>query len=256
MPAGGFQEMPPFLLLPEVTEPKNWRPGELMYTSDKGKFILLHDLNVANDIYVNRSLLPASEFNNAQQLIDPKLKGKITMRSPSGEHSGSLTLTGFMHTYGEDFVRKLLTDQQPTFIDDAALSSDAIMRGRAAIVIGSAPELIEQCWREGGCKQVERIDQPRYALGRGVAVFKNAPHPNAAKVFVNWLMSKEGQQKFVDTWGKLNTDGAHSMRVDVEPIHKESAPDYSNLKQYTLQGTDFGKPLMEKVLAMYKEIRR
>ena len=103
---------------------------------------------------------------------------------------------------------------------------------------------------------MEKIDQPRYALGRGVAVFKNAPHPNAAKVFVNWLMSKDGQQKFVDTWGKLNTDGAHSMRVDVEPIHKDSAPDYSNLKQYTLQGTDFGKPLMDKVLAMYKEIRR
>ncbi len=40
------------------------------------------------------------------------------------------------------------------------------------------------------------------------------------------------------------------------PVHKDSFPDYSNLKQYTLQGTDFGKPLMDKVIQMYEDIRK
>ena len=57
------------------------------------------------------------------------------------------------------------------------------------------------------------------ALGSGnssvVGFFDKAPHPNAAKVFINWLLSREGQM----TWQRvLNTivyNGSDSMRIDI-----------------------------------------
>ena len=256
MPAGGFQEITPFLMLPEVTDPKNYRGGKLLYTSDKGNYILLQQLNVSNGLWVNRQLVPTSQFKSSEDLQKPEFKGKILIRDLSAEHAGSLTMAGYLNAKGEDWVRRLLVDQQPQFSENATLVANSLIQGKVGIAIGGAGEVLDECRKEGGCKQIEEVQDIRYALGRGVAVFKNAPHPNATKVFVNWLMSKEGQQKFVEIFSKYNTTGGHSIRADVEPLQKDSAPDYSNLQQYSLQGTDFGKPQMDKILQMYKEIRK
>jgi ABC-type glycerol-3-phosphate transport system substrate-binding protein len=41
---------------------------------------------------------------------------------------------------------------------------------------------------------------------------KNPPHPNAAKVFINWLLSKEGQELY----GKAMTQGSRRLDVNTE----------------------------------------
>jgi iron(III) transport system substrate-binding protein len=51
-----------------------------------------------------------------------------------------------------------------------------------------------------------------------LALMNRAPHPNAAKVFVNWLLSREGQtlfQKVVSVSG----DARNSRRIDVPKDH-------------------------------------
>lgn len=42
-----------------------------------------------------------------------------------------------------------------------------------------------------------------------IAIIKGAPHPSAARVLLDWLLSKEGQQSFIDVSGRT------SMRTDV-----------------------------------------
>ena len=48
----------------------------------------------------------------------------------------------------------------------------------------------------------------------GVNLFKNAPHPNAAKVAINWLLSREGQDTYQKVYADLH-DVRQSMREDI-----------------------------------------
>ena len=45
-----------------------------------------------------------------------------------------------------------------------------------------------------------------------LAIAKNPPNPNAAKVFVNWVLSKEGQM----AWPQPERDTSCSRRVDLQ----------------------------------------
>ena len=48
----------------------------------------------------------------------------------------------------------------------------------------------------------------------GVALINKAPHPNAAKVGLNWLLSREGQMAYQRLFTQGN-DGPDSMRIDI-----------------------------------------
>jgi ABC-type Fe3+ transport system substrate-binding protein len=47
-------------------------------------------------------------------------------------------------------------------------------------------------------------------------VLRNPPHPNAAKVFVNWLLGKEGQE----VWGQAMIDATRRLDVDTQWLAK------------------------------------
>lgn len=258
VPAGGFDKLPPYLILAEVTDTKNWRGGALLYATSE-PHVLLNRGNVAGSAWVNRDLLPRSEFNNLDQLLDPKLKGKIAIRTPSAPHGGSLIMTGFVHTRGEDFVSSLMIQQQPVFIDNARLLTQNLINGKYPVALGTDGETLDNCQREGGCKNLEEVRGYPYLLGHGVGVLKNPPNPNAAAVFTNWFFSREGQETFVQSI--VNTtpsphDAAHSIRTDIEPhqdaVELGTVPDYAHLEKYSLQGMEAGASEMQAVLALYR----
>ena len=66
-----------------------------------------------------------------------------------------------------------------------------------------------------------------------VVLFKNAPHPNAARVFINWLLSKRAQQAWV------KASGANSRRKDLPPGNPAFFPKPERLSEYILQGEDW-----------------
>jgi iron(III) transport system substrate-binding protein len=62
-----------------------------------------------------------------------------------------------------------------------------------------------------------------------LALFNKAPHPNAAKIYINWLLSKEGQTIFA------RANGYISARLDVPTDHTEPwrVPQPGAIKTYT-----------------------
>ena len=86
---------------------------------------------------------------------------------------------------------------------------------------------------------------------------KNAPHKDATKVWINWLLSKEGQETYVKLWAATNETGAVSMRKDVaaDPHHLDSEPDYANMQNYGRPSTDSGTRDLETVAKIYTEFR-
>ncbi len=261
VPAGGFEKLPPFLILPEVTDPANYRGGKPLYAiSDPYVFVYMG--NVTSNVWVNRTQLPASELSRFDQLLDPKYRGKIVIRTPDAPHAASLTMTGMLRNKGEDYINRLLKDQQPVFIDNARLLTQDLINGKYPIAIGIDGETMDGCQREGGCKNMEQLFDDAYLLAYGVGVMKNVPHPNAAAVFVNWFLSKEGQQAYVKA--VIDTlpppvDVAHSIRKDVEPhagsVALGSVPDYDHLEKYSLQGMESGSAEMKVILAAFKKIQ-
>jgi len=260
VPAGGFESLIPYLILPEVTDSTQYRGGKPLYVSSE-PYVMAYQGNVTTNVWVNRDLLPASEFNTLDQLVDPKLKGKIAIRTPSAPHAGSLTLTGLLHNKGQAFLDQLLIDQQPVFIDNARLMTQDLINGKYPVAIGIDGETMDACQREGGCKSMQQLTGYEYMLSYGVGILKNPPHPNAAAVFLNWFLSKEGQQAFVQSVEATTPppyDQAQSIRVDVDPnpdaIKDQAMPDYDHLEKYSLQGMEAGRPEMQAVLAAYKKV--
>jgi hypothetical protein len=93
----------------------------------------------------------------------------------------------------------------------------------------------------------------QYVFLRGVSVLKNAPHREATKVWVNWLLSREGQETYVREWAKSNDIGALSLRKDVQahPAHESAAPDYDRMADCLLAGADSGEQHLAGDQALY-----
>jgi ABC-type Fe3+ transport system substrate-binding protein len=80
---------------------------------------------------------------------------------------------------------------------------------------------------------VSRIKEGAHANnGSGVVtIVKNPPHANAAKIFVNWLLSKEGQELY----GKAMTQGSRRLDVSTAWLKEfgvESCKDVMSVDDY------------------------
>lgn len=260
VPTGGFQPLTPYVL-PETADAKNWRTGKPFYGTNE-PLILLNRGNVDGTVWVNRDLVPASEFNNITQIADPKFKGKIMLRTPNAPHATSLNMTGWLHEKGEDFVWKVMKDQEPVYIENARLLTQNLINGKYPIAVGIDGATLDNCQKEGGCKNLEEVREGgmKYMLGHGIGMLQKAPHPNAGALFLNWFFSKEGQEAFVKGIVATEPTGqdAHTVHPGVEPhpdaVKNGKAPDYANISQYSLQGMEQGAEDMQKVLELYRKV--
>ena len=144
-------------------------------------------------IAINTTLVPPDqEPKSWQDVLDSKWKGKLAMDDPRGSGPGGTILSGIDYVFGQDIEQKL-ADQKPFFATQAGPIWTALNRGEYAIFLsGGHPDLISN--RKAGAP----VKQVRPAEGVGVtpigqSLLKNAPHPNAAKLWIEWSLSEEGQ---------------------------------------------------------------
>src|SRR5262249_48625127 len=143
--------------------------------------------------YVNRSLASREEVSTWDDLLAPRWKDRILVYDPTRANAGSITFAALLGSKGEDFMRRLAA--QTKDIDTRSEATEWVAQGRYPIGIGLDDDIIEELQAKGIGKSVERVgreDAPQI-LASGVEVLKNAPHPNAAKVFLRWYLSQEGQ---------------------------------------------------------------
>jgi iron(III) transport system substrate-binding protein len=254
-PAGMLQPFEPFLMLPEVKDVNQWRHKDYIY-GDPGKFVFTYSHEVSFSVYHNVDVVPGVKLDTLDALLDPRFKGKIIARDASQPNSGAFALSPIYKAKGEDFLRKFLKDQAPKILDNPQQLDTSLMRGGAAIAVGMQNTSYATCTKDGGCKNITPMPQLAITLSRGLSVFKNAPHPEAAKIFINWLLSKEGQTVAVREWAKYNLTGAVSMRKDVEPHpdHKADQPDFSNPDQYVWVSTDDGSKEIDAVVKIFNDV--
>lgn len=83
--------------------------------------------------------------------------------------------------------------QTPLFTRDVRILMEWVARGKYPIGLGIKPELVTEFIKAGAPVSNNPVAEGTYTSSRGIALVKNGPNPNAAKLFLNWLASREGQ---------------------------------------------------------------
>ena len=220
IPMGAFDPLEPALILPDVKDAKTWRGGAREFL-DPNKTLMVMTPFQRGTVFYNTKLVNAKEFKSYQDLLDPKWKGKMIVDDPLRAGPGSATFTFFyLHPdLGPNFIRAL-GKQQLTVFKDYAQETDAVGQGRYPVVIGAADFVVVARAKQG--VPIAIVDARQLKEGTDVspangtlALFNRAPHPDAAKIYINWLLSKDGQTIFA------RANGYVSSRLDVPTDHVE-----------------------------------
>ena len=75
------------------------------------------------------------------------------------------------------------------------LVAESMVRGKYPVAFGLRPTAMQEFFAEGLGKDIKWLDIPvmGFVPGTGIFLASKAPHPNAAKLFTNWFLTKEGQ---------------------------------------------------------------
>lgn len=187
----------PELILPEVTEGKNWKRGSIWFVDPEEKYVLRLFSTVNEAFWINTDEVKPGELRNVKDLLNPRWKGKIAFMDPTVAGTGANQAANLYAFFGEDFVKKLFIDQKTTFSRERRQLTDWLAHGTYHVVFGGEDGELERLRKEGmPITSVHGLDDMAGSLSGGnqVGLYTNAPHPNAARVFVNWMASKEGSE--------------------------------------------------------------
>ena len=244
IPIGAFDPMEPALILPEVKEPKNWRGGELEFV-DPGRQMLVLTPTHRVIFAVNTDLVDPKSFKSYKDFLAPKWKGQIVMDDPRQAGSSQATFTFFyLHPeLGPDFIRALAR-QEPTVLRDPGQSINMLGQGKYPILIGPRDTILVDAIRRklpiGAVNPRQMREGSDISPGPGnVALFNRPRNLNAAKVYLNWLLSKDGQYQFSRALGYV------SKRLDVPNDFAEPwrVPQPGAIKTYTREAIDLKETL-------------
>jgi iron(III) transport system substrate-binding protein len=194
-------------------------------------------------ITVNTKLVPAGqEPKSWSDLADPKWNGKLSMQDPRGSGGTMTMLVGMSKDQGLglDYVKKL--GNQNMFIgrETQQLLTDLIRGENPILLAASAGQLVTAKEKDPSVpfKQIKPTDGVTAVL-LAQALMKNAPHPNAAKLWVDWRLSQEGQTI-------LGQEGQAPVRNGVTTPHEETNMDgvkimYLDIGQDTAKLNDYTK---------------
>ena len=218
---GGMVPVKPQFMLPGVTKPQNWTDGHPRWFDTAQEYMFQGTNWVFGWPLVNAKLVKPSDVASWQDLLKPEFKGKIAADDPRVPGPGQAQAAYIAETFGIDFLKKLYIGQEVTLTRDSRQLVEWVARGVHPIALGSLPVTIER-FRSQGFNEltvVSPTDGPGCILG-GFSVLKeakNAPHPAAARIFVNWYASAPGQEAYSRAMMEPST------RTDVKP---DNIPDY------------------------------
>ncbi len=250
-----IQPLKPALQLPEVVDGTKWKKGKLWFSDPDDQYILRLANTVTTMFHINTSVVKRDEIRTTKDLINPKYKGKIALQDPTIPGSGSNQAAHLYFQQGEDFVKALYVDQKPMISRDTRQITDGLARGTYPISLGAEDADVEKLRKEG--VPIALLDnlpdlysEISASFGQ-VAIIDNAPHPNAAKVFVNWIASKEGSQIFNDAMGTVSTrKDTDESKLPPEIIPREG------VKYFDTYDWEFTVTKKEEVRARMKELLR
>ncbi len=184
--------------LPVFKEPASTWSVDPWYMSPDGFYLATRFSDYESHIAVNTKVIPESDLpkNWAEYSTDPRYVGKISWVDPKttqdigtiwarhGYVGKGLTLDNLWSIYNQ---------QKPQLFPNPPDASSAVGRGEAGMST-SATGLLPAISAGAPVKLILFPDTPSVSLISGMGIIKDTPNMNAAMVFANWVMSKQGME--------------------------------------------------------------
>jgi len=219
-PMKALDPLEPAILLPEVTDPKYWAERRLEFSDPTTRYNFVFASQVLPPVIYDLRQVKADEIDRLQGLLDPRWQGKIVINDPNPPGPGEQFFRFIWRVLGPDkakaFYEKLKAHAGAVDRDQRR-QIEWVAQGKYALALGASSTVGEQLRIRGLDFGVlpEFKDYGAWitAAFGSVMLMNRAPHPNAATVFINWLLGREGQT----TWTKAVNQPSH--RVDVPTDH-------------------------------------
>jgi iron(III) transport system substrate-binding protein len=222
-PAGVWDPVRPAIILSDVKDDAGWDGG-----FERG-FMLVKDraltygfvANRGGGLTFNTDMVKDDQIRRLTDLLDPRWKGKVLLPDVRTMGDAFWPMTAARLTLGDDIVKRLFVDQEPVLSRDTRQIAEFMVRGRYPIALAVNPLLLAQFQKQGLGKNIKLAHLPELdvvSFSSTVWLVNRAPHPNAAKLFVNWLLTKEAQVH----WAREVEQ--NSRRLGVEPGNPHLLP--------------------------------
>lgn len=231
------------LINPEIVNPKVWL-GERFPYLDKDHTVIYFFAIRQNYMARNTSLVGEREVKSFNDLLQPKWKGQMIIHDPTMAGSGSGWYSWVHSLIGKEktneFMRQIVK-LEPMITRDDRLLIEGIARGKYKFAFGYSEAPFISFKRSGAPIDIMKTTDVNYVSSGGgdISLLKNAPHPNAAIVFMNWLLTREAQTII------SKATGLPSARTDVPTTGLEQG-------NVLTQGEKFYLELEDDILAKDK----
>jgi ABC-type Fe3+ transport system substrate-binding protein len=248
---GLLQPIRPLLVLPEVLDNSAWFKGKLWFADSEDKYVAMWRAVPYISACVNTNVIKPNELKSYWDLLNLKWKGKIASQDLKiGSARNQMYAIYVREDLGPKYLKRLFGEMDITFSRNLQQLSDWVAAGKFAIALGNADC---QEMTAKGLPVAPIILEGLAAVGAGTdpaAFLASSPHINSAKVFLNWILTREGQMAFQ----KLTKE--NSFRID---IPKEGIVDpalvldpkreylFTGLEQYKNKINDF-RPWLESLI--------
>lgn len=199
--------------LPALKDAKTAFHVDPMIMSENVEYVISRFPGNVGHVVVNTRMLQPAEYPKSWKELatEPRFKGKIGWVNPKS--TGDVAYKWIQWGYNggafdlED-VWNIYARQEPLMLPSPLDIGGAVARGEASV--STSTGTIENLFEAGAPMKVLLFPDTPYVQGvSGLGLVKNAPHPNAALVFMNWVLTKDGQEVI----NKINK--TPSIRKDV-----------------------------------------
>lgn len=175
--------------------------------------------------YNSKLIKPEDAPKGFVDLLDPKWAGKLVKAHPS--YSGTILTATFQiaRDIGWDYFEKL-AKQRVMQVQSATEPPKKLALGERAVMVDGNEYVLLQMKAQGNPVEPIYASEGSPLIISPSAVLKNAPHPNAARLFQNYLYTAEAQQLLVDAGGMRSF---HAQAK--EPAGRKSLKDIKVMKE-------------------------
>ena len=273
IPAGAVAPIMPFLVLDEVKDPGNWYGDKIWFVDADQKYVIAHsaDFEQAFEIFANTNLVKDSDIaalKSPYDLLSDKWRKKIVALSPMlGQSGNSYFRYALLPSYGLGWMEKFVKSGIVEFVTSSRLIEDGLAGGKYAFAIFPIAAPLDKMQGQGlPIKRYEHLFEgvdgtmTAGSTAQVVQAYDRAPHPNATKLFLNWLLSKDGQT-FVHDKLRNAPNPRNSLRKDVPktnvapstiPVEGVKYYPIDLLPEYQAQRDD----VMKKIQDWYSEANK
>jgi len=235
------------ILAPSAMEKGVWRldPAAAMPKERDWLYIFM---SLTPGFFINTKLVPpGDEPKSYQDLLLPKWKGKVVLQNPPLGGTGSGWFRATYKKLGLDYMRALV--KQVALVANTNDVPDAVARGQYGVGISASVARGRELVQQGAPARYRHPKEGSHLAAQGVMLVANPSHPNAAKLFLQWFFTKEGQSVYAPKQNGI------SVRKDIPQDYLPPDERYTDGDPFLMGGTeDFGVERNEELSALMRQI--